>query len=235
MDSSLRWLANLGLFQQQSCIICQQNSRALICQYCKEDLPLFDLLLCQYNLLNIPRVKSGLTNVEFTHLLALADYQWPLAKLLRDLKFSAKLQYSRALAELFVAHCLLGNRAHPQAILPIPLHSSRYIRRKYNQSIEITKHISKLSGIPLDLSVLMRHKPTSAQSVLSGAKRRTNLRDAFTLMTPTNYTHIALFDDVLTTGATMQSVYQLLKKNYPQMQIDIWTICLTLVHPQNPP
>ena len=235
MNSSLKWLANFAILQQQSCIICQQNSRALICQYCKEDLLLFDLPRCHYNLLNMPQVKRGLAVTTFTHLLALADYQWPLAQLVGGLKFSAKLQYSKALAELFVGHCLCGNQDHPQAILPIPLHSGRYISRKYNQSIEISKEISRLSGIPLDLCILKRHKSTDAQSALSATKRRTNLRNAFTVMAPIKYKHIALFDDVLTTGATMQSAYQLLKQQHPQMQIDIWSVCLTLVHPQTPP
>jgi ComF family protein len=230
MNSSVNWLTNINLTRQQNCVICRQKSQVLICQYCRDDLCLFDLQRCQYNLLNMPQVKRGLANIKFTHLLALADYQWPLANLLRELKFSAKLQYGRALAELFVNHCLSANSLLPQAILPVPLHSSRYISRKYNQSIEIAKDISKLSGIPLDISALMRHKSTNAQSALSAAKRRTNLRDAFSVLDAMDYKHIALFDDVLTTGATMQSVYQLLKKHYPEMQIDIWSICLTLAH-----
>lgn len=235
MILSIEWPGNISLTKQQNCVICQQKSKALICQYCSDDLALFDLQSCQYNLLNMPQVKRGLANIKFTHLLALADYQWPLANLLRQLKFSAKLQNGRALAELFVNHCLPSNCPLPQAIMPVPLHSSRYISRKYNQSIEIGKDISKLSGIPLDISTLIRHKSTDAQSALNAAKRRTNLRNAFSLMGGVKYNHIALFDDVLTTGATMQGVYNLLKKKYPQMQIDIWSICLTLAHRQNQP
>lgn len=235
MKSSLTGRNWAAAFQPQSCIICQQNSYDLICGYCKQDLPLFNLQLCNHNLLQWPAIKSGLAGVDFSTLLALTDYCWPLNKLLTGLKFSAKLPHAKALAELFFQHCLATNQPMPQAILPVPLHQQRFAQRKYNQSIEIARQIGLLTGIPIDLSILTRCKATTPQTQLSAAQRKRNLRQAFSLNDPVTHQHIALFDDVLTTGATMQSLYRLLRNSYPLLRIDIWSICVTLDRPQSPP
>ncbi|MBL4630226.1 MAG: ComF family protein, partial [Paraglaciecola sp.] len=82
----------------QSCLVCKQVSGTAICQYCFDDLTLFDLDRYQHNLMLSPKVKSGLAKVDFTQVLALADYQWPLSKLLIGLKFSKNIPNAHALA-----------------------------------------------------------------------------------------------------------------------------------------
>ncbi|MEP1551145.1 MAG: ComF family protein [Paraglaciecola sp.] len=216
---------------EQDCLICKQSSTQLICGYCKEDLTLFELAAYEYNLMVVPKVKKGLTKASFSHLVALGDYQWPLSKLLTGLKFSAYIPNAKALATLFVEHCIKENSPLPQLIIPIPLHKNRYLQRKYNQSIELAKHINKLTNIPLNTSIMYRHKATHAQTNLSAAKRRQNLKHAFKISINNNlmqYQHVALFDDVITTGTTMNYAYNTLKAAYPHLEIDIWCICLTL-------
>ncbi|MFT2092178.1 ComF family protein [Paraglaciecola sp. 2405UD69-4] len=216
---------------EQHCLICKQSSSHLICGYCKKDLVLFELANYDFNLMLNPKVKKGLAKVDFSNVVALSDYQWPLSKLVTGLKFSAYIPNAKALATLFNNHCLRDISTLPQLILPIPLHKNRYFKRKFNQSIELAKQINKLSHIPLNTSSLYRNKATQAQTKLSAAKRRQNLKHAFIVNPKSNlmqYQHIALFDDVITTGTTMNYAYNTLKAAYPHLKIDIWCICLTL-------
>ena len=85
----------------------------------------------------------------------------------------------------------------------------------------------------MDTSIIKRCKSTPAQTDLSAAQRRKNLWNAFEIDEAAeqrlkNYQHIALFDDVITTGSTMNGAYRSLRKHNPSLKIDIWSICLTL-------
>ncbi len=218
----------------QSCLVCKQSSGTSICQYCFDDLTLFDIDLYQHNLMLSPKVNLGLAKVDFPQVLALADYQWPLSTLLTGLKFSKNVPNAHALAALFVEHCLNSIPKLPQLIIPIPLHKNRYLLRKFNQSMELTKQICKLSQLKMDTSIISRCKSTPAQTDLSAVQRRKNLRNAFKINEAAqqrlkDYQHIVLFDDVITTGSTMNCAYRSLRKHNPNMKIDIWSICLTLV------
>lgn len=218
----------------QKCLVCKQSSDVSICQFCFDDLTLFDIDLYQHNLMLSPRVSQGLQNVDFPQVMALADYQWPLSKLLTGLKFSKHIPNAHALAVLFVKHCLTSIPILPQLIIPMPLHKNRYLFRKYNQSIELAKQICRLSQLEMDCSILSRCKSTKAQTDLSATQRRKNLHNAFAVSDASQvrlqaYNHIALFDDVITTGTTMNGAYHTLLQYNPDMKIDIWSICLTLV------
>lgn len=92
------------------------------------------------------------------------------------------------------------------ALVPVPLHWRRRLRRRYNQSAEIARVLSRLSGAPLDLSALTRRRPTTSQDGKTAVERRRNVSDAFHV-TRRGAARLAdrrvlLIDDVLTTGAT---------------------------------
>jgi len=221
------------LFAIQNCLICRQLSETLICRYCQVDIPLFQQQQKPINLLLWPEIKRGLGQVNFDQIYALADYRWPLNQLLTGLKFQGRLPHAKALAELFVSHALGADFNRPQAIVPMPLHNNRFLERKYNQSIILGKHLQSLMGIPLLTDTLIKSKATLAQSGLSAAKRRANVKHAFALSKTASRSldvlqHIALFDDVITTGATANSAYTCLASAFPHLQIQVWSICLTL-------
>ena len=217
----------------QDCLVCRQTSDELICTYCQQDLTLFTPPQGNNNLMLWPLVSGGLKKVDFTQLYALADYQWPIAQLLTGLKFSAKLPHAKALAQLFISHNVNSDFTLPQAIIPIPLHKNRYLWRKYNQSYEICRHLSLLMGVSCEHKILLRTQATQAQTNLTAAQRKANLRGAFSIAPSwlaqlRHYQHLALFDDVITTGATTNAAYLCLKKAQPQLRIDIWSVCVTL-------
>ncbi len=107
--------------------------------------------------------------------------------------------------------------AETDMIVPVPLHRLRLWKRRYNQSAEIARGLSRLSGVPLQPLVLERRKPTPSQGTMpSAAARRKNVVGAFCVSKPARAAlkakRVLLIDDVLTTGATASACARALKR-----------------------
>ena len=211
------------------CVLCQQASRHLICEFCSDDLPYIDLDGFNHNLLNIPKVKSNLALPEYDSLFAIGNYQWPYSYLIRKLKFSRKLLFANALADIFLTRLANTHIAIPDAIVPVPLHIRRLVDRQYNQAYQIARQISLHKSIPLLPDAVKRTKATAPQTQQSAKTRTKNLKDAFTLQGSIREKHIVVFDDVITTGATANAVCREIRKANPGIRIDLWCICISLV------
>lgn len=163
----------------------------------------------------------------FSRLCALFAYQPPLTKLIGGLKFGRQL-YSGALFGNLLAEKISQkwylNRPLPEIIIPVPLHEKRQRKRGYNQAAEISIPLAKKLDIPVGLDVCMRVKETKAQARLHKDLRTRNLLNAFSVNMSNKYKHVALVDDVVTTGSTIRAVsYELLKVGVDS--IDVWCIC----------
>ena len=112
------------------------------------------------------------------------------------------------------------NCEKPDLLIPVPLHFLRRCKRGFNQAEFIAKELQRHCSIPLQRDLLRRTNHTSAQSGLDRKTRQKNLRDAFRCE-PLNGLHVALVDDVLTTGATLQECSRTLKKAGAR-QISVW-------------
>ena len=100
-------------------------------------------------------------------------------------------------------------------LVPIPLHRKRLAERGFNQAALLAQHLSQGTGLPCDLGLLRRTRPTPAQSGQSDrATRRLNVQGAFSVRHPQRIAglSICLVDDVVTTGATLSSAAKALKK-----------------------
>ncbi|WP_088331146.1 ComF family protein [Lacimicrobium sp. SS2-24] len=228
MPFSLLKRLGAGL-SRQSCLLCYQSSHDLLCPWCCQDLALFNLSACHYNLLQWPKIRQGLGEPVYHKLLACGEYQWPLDTLIKGLKFSRKTRNAKAVADLFYTHALRPQQPWPDVIIPVPLHRSRYQSRSYNQAMEIAKHLARRSGLPV-IEACRRDKRTSAQTQLSGAQRRRNLKQAFTLVQPLRVARVAILDDILTTGSTVNSLSETLLQHYPDLYIEAWCIAVSPLH-----
>lgn len=105
----------------------------------------------------------------------------------------------------------------------MPLHKKRLRERGFNQALEIAKPIARHFKIPLDNDSIVRSKHTEPQTTLSAQQRQTNLLEAFTIKKPLTVRHIVIFDDVITTGATVKNLAALLKNDGCE-RIDVYCI-----------
>lgn len=160
-------------------------------------------------------------------------YQGEMRHLITSLKFGAHTKNARLLGMLLAEH-LIQTAQVPDLILPVPLHKFRYRERGFNQAIEIAKIVSKELHIPLDINSCIRHHDTPHQIELSAKQRRKNMENVFTLIKPINANHVAILDDVMTTGSTVHELASLLKKQVsvesmfgpaPELKLDC-VICL---------
>ena len=147
-------------------------------------------------------------------------YQGEMRHLITSLKFGAHYKNARLLGLLLAEH-LQATAQRPDLILPVPLHKARYRERGFNQAIEIAKTVARELQLPLDLNSCHRHKDTPHQTALTAKQRRKNMKQAFSIIKPIRAQHIALLDDVMTTGSTAHELAVLLKKAGVS-RVDVW-------------
>jgi ComF family protein len=144
-----------------------------------------------------------------------ADARWfaayayvdPLKSQIQALKFSGQRHLGRALGLLLLAELATrGDTGKVDALIAMPLHRRRLIERGYNQAVEIARPIASAIARPLLQKGVQRRQPTRPQSDLSAAERRRNVAGAFRVRRRLDGLHIAIIDDVVTTGATAEAL-----------------------------
>jgi len=150
-------------------------------------------------------------------------YAPPLIPFITGLKFHGRLAEARLLAELFLSTLPTNTLSLPECLIPVPLHSQRLRERGYNQALELARLLSQRLHLPIENKIVQRRLHTQPQSELSGDTRRLNMRHAFQLKTPVFYRHVALIDDVVTTGSTVNELARVLRRAGVET-IQVWAI-----------
>lgn len=231
MKKNLHYLKKIASWLlTRTCSLCGDHSTRDedICAPCYEDLP-FLLNACEQCAKPLPvnAVTCGIClkhPPSFDRTFAAFIYQPPVTKLITNLKFGEKLNNARLLGELMTLEIQNKWYQHgplPEVIIPVPLHSSRLKERGFNQAVEIAKPIAKKLRIPLAYSLCERVKATQAQAQLPANLRKANVRNAFRVVEHLSLNHVAVIDDVMTTGFTMLELCRTLKKSGVKT-IDVW-------------
>lgn len=149
----------------------------------------------------------------FDRTLALAEYRPPLERLALGLKFRGRLlvatEFARGLAALAVDR--LAPDAWPDVVAPVPLAHERLVERGFNQAWEIAKPLARALKAPAHATLLRRAAHTVAQSRLDLDARRRNVDTAFRTTCDVRGKHVALVDDVMTSGSTLEAAARTLK------------------------
>ncbi|SFP05576.1 ComF family protein [Pseudomonas borbori] len=226
------WLKN-----KQHCALCDEaaDTPHSLCISCESELPWLGAR-CQVCALPLPH--AGLTcgaclqrPPSFDRVEAPWRYAFPVDSLITRFKHQAKWPLGRLLGGLLSQHLLHAfdeGLARPDLLLPVPLAERRQRQRGFNQAALLAQWLSEQLQLPLQQHWLQRIIDTPAQQQLDAATRKRNLRRAFALA-PTSRVgglHLALVDDVLTTGATAESLARLLKKA-GAARVDIYCLART--------
>lgn len=147
----------------------------------------------------------------------------PVQQAIHGLKYHAGFLQANLLGELFAQK--LGRRAQPfpDLIIPVPLHRTRLMRRGYNQALEVARIVKQNLDIRIGSDLAKRVRATPDQIGLSRTQRQKNLRGAFAVDAHVEGKHIALLDDVMTTGATLSELARV-ARHAGAAKIEAWAI-----------
>lgn len=140
-----------------------------------------------------------------------AIYSGAMREAIHAFKFNGRAPLARPLGALMLEGCAAGLPADVTAVVPVPLARGRERERGYNQAALLAERIADGWGVPLRARWLARLRDTPAQSDLTAAERRANVRHAFGASPAVRGAHVVLVDDVLTTGATVAECSRVLR------------------------
>jgi ComF family protein len=206
-----------------------------ICVACETDLPWLGdhCVTCA-----LPLAAAGLTCGEcqleppaFEEVVVPWLYGFPVDSLITRFKHNAKWPFGHLLADVlgqYLQHRFDEGLPRPDALLPVPLARKRLRQRGFNQAAMLARWLNKSLDLPIEETVLSRIKDTDAQQDLDAKSRKRNLRKAFDLMPDAQVKgrHLALVDDVLTTGATAQALARLLMEA-GAARVDVYCLART--------
>ena len=173
------------------------------------------LLLCGACLRKPPRYQS-------TH--CAYRYSYPIDHLVRALKYHDRLTHARVLGELLAESLTrLRTAPWPKLLIPVPLADSRYRERGFNQASELAEQLQRRLAIPVRADLLARQRATREQAGLDRVGRHKNVRNAFAICAPLVVKHVAIVDDVVTTGSTVNEIARVLKRAGAE-QIEVWAV-----------
>lgn len=214
----------------QPCALCGALSRdGIWCKDCNDDLPHFGSAHCL--VCALPAPEGGICGQclrhppAFDHTVAAFAYAFPIDKLVQALKFSENLTLALQLADA------LAQRIDelPDAIIAMPLHPQRLRERGFNQSALLAQHLARFLDIPLLPDACTRIRNTAPQSTLPWKERDKNMRKAFSCNVPLQGKHIAVVDDVMTTGASIGALAHAIR-HAGASRISAWVVARTLPH-----
>ncbi|MFU8821452.1 MAG: ComF family protein [Gammaproteobacteria bacterium] len=135
-------------------------------------------------------------------------------------KYGGALHYGALLGRL-LGECCSGRK--PDGIVPVPLHLARLAERGFNQATELARQVSRRIGVPMLDDVCRRTAATPPQAGLAAQERQRNLRGAFVASPGVAGRQLAIVDDVLTTGSTVEALtLELLRAG--AARVEVWAV-----------
>jgi ComF family protein len=204
---------------KQYCLLCASttNNQLSLCKQCIDTLPRLAKPSCPQCGLQTQGEICGKCLKQKPHYdetTALFAYAFPFDVVLQEYKYNCAMHLSKTLAELFIESALKHN---VDVIIPMPLHPNRLKERGFNQSVEVANIIAQRIGIPIDNKSCLRIKNTPPQAGLPLKERLKNMRGAFSVNQELaniliKGNRVAIIDDVITTGSTVNELSLVLKK-----------------------
>jgi ComF family protein len=206
-----------------TCFVCRGAARGTLCESCEGDLPRLSASLCPRCALDSPagavcgRCLAHPPHYDAT--VAAFAYRFPADVLVHALKFRGELALAPLLSSFLKERISSGEI---DCVVPVPLSRERLRERGYNQSLEIARHL----GGKLEIDACLRERDAPPQAGLDREARRRNVHGAFRCRRPFAAARLAVVDDVMTTGATLDELARTLKEAGAQSVVN-WVVCRT--------
>jgi len=210
-----------------SCTLCGSNTRRAtgLCAGCEADLPrpMHPCPVCARPMgAAAPHCGDcarhpapyGASRIPFL-------YRAPIDRLVQALKFDGELRHAGLLGHALATLAVEDGRPLPALLIPVPLHPRRLRQRGFNQSLEIARVCGRALGIPVATNACRRRRDTRPQMELDAGERRRNVKDAFEVSRLPAIAHVAIVDDVVTTGQTAGELARALGR-HGVTRIEVW-------------
>jgi ComF family protein len=211
------------------CFLCRGAARGLLCADCSAELPRLEGPRCPRCALASPggavcgRCLARPPSYDAT--VAALAYEFPADVLVHALKFRGELALAPLLGALLRA--AVSGTPRVDCVLPVPLSRQRLVERGYNQAAELARPLAAAAGAPLELFGCERMRNTPQQADLPWSERAKNMRGAFRCVRSFAGRSIAVVDDVMTTGATLDELAGALKEAGAARVVN-WVVARTL-------
>ena len=225
---------NQATLYPPTCLLCGAQGRQErdLCHECAQDLP-HNPHACKHCALPLPSGSAvavcGFCQKRppgFDRAFAPFRYQNPVDHLLGRFKYQGSLSHGRLLGDLFLQQLIASDAPLPEVIIPAPMHASRLRERGLNQTAELARHLSRSLNIPWRHDVLLKQRHTDTQRGLTRRQRRQNIKGSFVCEGPLPWRHVALLDDVITTGTTAEEMARSLRRAGIE-EISLWAVART--------
>jgi len=216
-------------FFPPACLLCSARSTHSLCPGCLAELPWHRQPQCPQCALPTPdgqRCGACLKHppaFDRTH--AALAYAFPLDQMIPRLKYHGQLAIAPVLGECLAEAVAAAPR--PDRLIAMPLHAARIRERGFNHATEIARTVAKKLALPLDLASCRRIRDTPPQMGLKHDARRRNVRGAFACTGEVQGQRIALIDDVMTTGTSLDELAATLKQAGAR-EVSCWVVARTL-------
>ncbi|WP_194756131.1 ComF family protein [Aliidiomarina indica] len=207
-----------------ACWLCQQYRELHqgLCHICMHDLPRLPPRSCQ------PYRQEAEFHSPCRMWIAALSYEAPVDRWFQAYKYGHQPSLANTFAQLLAAQVITTYQAQgiylPEAIVPIPLSTMRWFQRGYNQAELLAQEVGRLLDIPVLFP--LRRRYTRASTGLHALERSLNLERAFYLTQSLSVQRVALVDDIITSGATMDAAALALTCESPLL-IDGWALAYT--------
>jgi len=214
----------------QRCLLCAAPAMAKpLCEECFDTLPQLTSNRC-------PQCATPTAQGEvcgacianepgFTSVSAPWVYGWPVVPLIRQFKYAGNL----ALAKLLAGALCNAARIRVDVILPMPLAPARLRSRGFNQALELARHAGVITKTRVAANACRRVRDSAPQAMLPWRERAKNIRGAFVCDHDLAGLRVAVVDDVITTGATLNEIAHTLRKA-GAVEVHGWMAARTLKH-----
>jgi len=217
-------------FFPPACLLCSAPSNAHpLCPGCRAELPWHHQPQCPQ--CAIPTPDGQLCGAclkhppAFDRTQAALTYAFPVDQMIPRLKYHGQLAIAPVLGECLAEAVEAAPR--PDRLIAMPLHATRIRERGFNHATEIARTLARQLGLPLDLDSCRRTRDTPPQMGLKHDARRRNVRGAFTCSGEVQGQRIALIDDVMTTGTSLDELAATLKQAGAR-EVSCWVVARTL-------
>jgi competence protein ComFC len=220
----------IHLIYPETCIICQNEllfQKKYICFFCQNEL--------QYTYFErfiepspLDQLFWGRAKISSTYAYVYFEKGKNVQPILHALKYKNKPEIGETLGVLIGEKIKdLPSFQNIDALIPVPIHPKKKFTRGYNQSEKIADGISSILKIPVIPDFIESLKQTSSQTNKNRFMRWDNVATKFSVKNKIKLNHIAIVDDVITTGATLEAIIKVILENNPEIRISIMSLAIT--------